>query len=85
VRNGQAPATLYSGLYPYTRIPEAPAPEEKPVGGLHSLTVSNDGSRAYFALLTGGFAIVDVSEFAAGAPADVARPGGSQRGQALGP
>ena len=37
-------------------------------GGLHSLSVSNDGTRAYFALLTGGFAVVDVSDFAAGRP-----------------
>jgi hypothetical protein len=41
---------------------------QKPTGALHSLTVSNDGRTAYFALLTGGFAVVDVSEFAAGAP-----------------
>jgi len=68
VRNGQQPATLYSGLYPYTRFPAEPDPVQKPTGGLHSLTVSNDGSRAYFAMLTGGFAIADVSEFAAGAP-----------------
>jgi hypothetical protein len=67
VRSGQAPVTLYSGPYPYTRFPPAPEPVQKPTGGLHSLTISNDGSRAYYALLTGGFAIVDVSEFAAGA------------------
>ncbi len=66
VRNGQAPATLFSGLHGYTRVPPAPAPVQKPTGGLHSLTVSNDGSRAYFALLTGGFAVIDVSDFAAG-------------------
>ena len=71
---------------------------QKPTGGLHSLTVSNDGSRAYFALLTGGFAVVDVSDFAAGAPRaaaaadhpqrgrpDVAWAGGAQRGEAVGP
>jgi hypothetical protein len=68
VRSGQAPVTLYSGPYPYTRFPPAPEPVQKPTGGLHSLTVSNDGSRAYYALLTGGFAIVDVSAFAAGTP-----------------
>jgi hypothetical protein len=62
VVDGQAPVTLYSGEYPYAAL------ADKPRGGLHSLTVSNDGSRAYYALLTGGFAIVDVSAFAAGTP-----------------
>ena len=61
VPKGKAPTTLYSGLYPYARFPAAPDPVVKPTGGLHSLTISNDGSRAYFALLTGGFAVVDVS------------------------
>jgi hypothetical protein len=74
VRNGVEPDTLYTGPHPYTRFPDAPAPEEKPAGGLHSLTISNDGSRAYFALLTGGFAVVDVSEFAAGKPFPQAHP-----------
>jgi hypothetical protein len=74
VPDGQAPVTLYSGLYPYSRFPAPPEPALKPTGGLHSLTVSNDGSRAYYALLTGGFAIVDVSEFAEGAPAPQPRP-----------
>ena len=68
VRDGGAPTTLYSGPYPYSRFPAAPAPVQKPTGGLHSLTVSNDGSEAFFALLTGGFAVADVSEFAEGAP-----------------
>jgi hypothetical protein len=68
VRSGETPVTLFSGLHGYTRFPPAPQPEQKPTGGLHSLTVSNDGRKAYFALLTGGFAVVDVSEFAAGAP-----------------
>ena len=63
---------LYSGLYPYSRFPAPPDPAQKPTGGLHALTISNDGSRAYFALLTGGFAVADVSEFAAG------KPGGAQ-------
>jgi hypothetical protein len=62
VRNGQAPVTLYSGPHRYT------------TGGLHSLSVSNDGTRAYFALLTGGFAVVDTSDFAAGTPAPQPRP-----------
>jgi hypothetical protein len=68
---GQMPTTLYSGLYPYQRVT---SPAQKPTGGLHSLTVSNDGSLAYFALLTGGFAVVDVSEFAAGTPQPQPRP-----------
>ena len=68
VPDGQAPVTLYSGLYPYQEE------GDKPVGGLHSLTISNDGSRAYFALLTGGFAIADVSDFAAGIANPKARP-----------
>ena len=68
VRNGGSPITLFSGLHGYTRYPSDPLqPEEKPTGGLHSLTITNDGSRAYWALLTGGFAVVDVSDFAAGA------------------
>jgi hypothetical protein len=50
---GQPPAVLFDGRHNYS-------------GGLHSLSVSNDGSRAYFALLTGGFAIADVSDFTAG-------------------
>jgi len=74
VRNGQPPVTLYSGPHGYTAFPAAPQPVQKPAGGLHSLSVSNDGSRAYFALLRGGFAVVDVSEFAAGAPFPLPRP-----------
>jgi hypothetical protein len=69
VPDGQAPVTLFSGLHGYTRVPPSPAPVQKPTGGLHSLTISNDGSRAYFALLTGGFAIIDTSDFADGTPA----------------
>src|SRR5918999_1519213 len=37
-----------------------------PAGGLHSLSVSNDGRFAHYALLTGGFAVVDVSDFTPG-------------------
>jgi len=66
--------TMYSGPYPYSRYPAPPEPVQRPTGGLHSLTVSNDGSRAYLALLTGGFAVVDVSEFAAGATGAKPRP-----------
>ena len=71
---GGAPVTLFSGLHGYTRFPPPPAPVQKPAGGLHSLSVSNDGTRAYYALLTGGFAVVDVSDFAEGAPAPQPRP-----------
>jgi hypothetical protein len=74
VPDGGMPTTLYSGTYPYQRFPAQPQPAVKPTGGLHSLTVSNDGSRAYYALLTGGFAIVDVSEFAAGETGAAPRP-----------
>jgi hypothetical protein len=74
VREGQAPVTLFSGLHGYTRFPAAPAPVQVPTGGLHSLSVSNDGTKAYFALLTGGFAIVDVSDFAAEVPNPQPRP-----------
>jgi hypothetical protein len=74
VPDGQAPVTLYSGLYPYERFPAEPEPVQKPTGGLHSLSISNDGSRAYYALLSGGFAIVDTSDFAAGTPGAQPRP-----------
>jgi hypothetical protein len=74
VADGGQPVTLYSNLHGYTRVPPAPAPVQIPTGGLHSLSISNDGTRAYFALLTGGFAIVDVSDFAAGVPSPQPRP-----------
>jgi hypothetical protein len=74
VRNGQSPVTLFSGLHGYTRFPAEAEPVQKPAGALHSLSVSNDGSTAYFALLTGGFAVVDVSDFAAGVPSPQPRP-----------
>ena len=67
IRSGATPATLYSGLHGYTRFPAFPAPLQIPTGGLHSLSVSNDGQRAFFALLT-GFAVADVSDFANGVP-----------------
>jgi hypothetical protein len=62
VADGLAPVTLYKGPHPYSS------------GGLHSLSVSNDGTRAYFALLTGGFAVADTSQFAAGAATPVPVP-----------
>jgi len=51
---GEEPVTLFTGPHGYSQ------------GGIHSLSVSNDGARAYYALLTGGFAVADVSDFAAG-------------------
>ena len=71
---GQAPAVLFSGLHGFTRFPAQPAPAQIPTGSLHSLSISNDGTRAYFALLTGGFAVVDVSDFAAARPLPQPRP-----------
>ena len=62
VGNGLAPVTLYAGPHPYS------------TGGLHSLSVSNDGTRAYFALLAGGFAVADTSQFTAGTPNPQAVP-----------
>jgi hypothetical protein len=67
VADGGAPVTLYSGPHTYTSVPADTTLPEIPTGGLHSLSISNDGSRAYFALLTGGFAVVNVSDFAEGA------------------
>jgi hypothetical protein len=62
IREGKPPVTLFTGPHGFT------------TGGLHSLTVTNDGRRAYFALLTGGFAIVDTSDFAAGKMGAQPRP-----------
>jgi hypothetical protein len=64
VREGKTPITLFSGPHGYDDVPATQTPK----GALHSLTTTNDGRRAYFALLTGGFAIIDTSDFAAGAP-----------------
>ena len=74
VADGEQPVTLYSDLHGYTRIPPEGEPLLKPAGGLHSLSVSNDGSRAFFALLEGGFAVVDTSDFANGTPNPQPRP-----------
>lgn len=57
VRQGQPPVTVYNATNGYTGN-----------GGIHSLSVSNDGTRAYYALLAGGFAVADVSEFTLGVP-----------------
>jgi hypothetical protein len=56
VVDGEEPETLFAGPHGYQS------------GGIHSLSVSNDGTRAYYALLTGGFGIVDVSDFTARRP-----------------
>ena len=70
VPDGGAPVTLFSGLHGFTAVPAA----QLPTGGLHSLSISNDGTRAYFALLTGGFAVVDTSDFAFGRAMPQPRP-----------
>jgi hypothetical protein len=41
-------------------------PDPEPGDGLHSLSVSNDGTRAYLAFLTAGFFVLDTSEVARG-------------------
>jgi hypothetical protein len=64
VRAGGSPVTLFAGTSQYPRIPPAPEPVQVPTGSLHSLSISNDGTRAFFALLSGGFAVVDTSDFA---------------------
>jgi LVIVD repeat len=74
VLRGEQPETLFSGLHGYTRVPPAPDPVQIPTGGLHSLSISNDGTRAFFALLSGGFAVVDTSDFAFGRPMPQPRP-----------
>jgi hypothetical protein len=39
-----------------------------PIGSLHSLSLSSDGTKAYLALWTGGLLVGDVSDFTAGRP-----------------
>ncbi len=68
VRNGQAPTVMFGGSHGYSNTAGAPN------GGLHSLSVSNDGTEAYYALLTGGFAVMDISDFTAGRPSPQRRP-----------
>lgn len=65
VARGQRPITVARSRHGYTAVP-ATGTATIPTGGLHSLTVSNDGTRAYFALLNGGFAVTDVSDFTRG-------------------
>jgi hypothetical protein len=67
VAQGRPPTTVLRSTHGYTAVPATGTPQI-PTGGLHSLSVSNDGTRAYFALLEGGFAVVDVADFTAGRP-----------------
>jgi hypothetical protein len=57
--------TLKAGLPATATVARRPGPSV-PTGGLHSLSVSNDGRHAFYALLTGGFGMVDVSDFTSG-------------------
>jgi hypothetical protein len=52
----RAPVRLFQGNH------GIPGPS-RDSSGIHSFSVSNDGKRAYFALLTRGFAVTDVSDF----------------------
>jgi len=73
VAQGKPPTTVARSTHGYTAVPATGAPQI-PAGGLHSLSVSNDGTRAYFALLQGGFAVADVSDFTAGRANPQIRP-----------
>jgi hypothetical protein len=64
LRFGLAPIVLDDGPHGFTEVPSLGIPR----GGLHSLSINNEGTRAYYALLTGGFGVVDVSEFRDGVP-----------------
>jgi hypothetical protein len=66
--DGLAPVRVFNGSHGFSRFPPFPQPAQIPTGGLHSLSVSNDGTRAYYALLTGGFGMADVSDFTSGDP-----------------
>ena len=52
----RAPVRLHQSNHGYTAPPTSGS-------GIHSFSVSNDGKRAYFALLTRGFGVTDVSDF----------------------
>jgi hypothetical protein len=54
VLNKEAPIQLFSGNHGFGNSSGS---------GIHSFSVSNDGKKAYFALLTRGFGITDVSDF----------------------
>ena len=57
---GQAPVELFSGPHGFG---------DSSGSGIHSFSVSNDGKRGYFALLTRGFGVVDFSHFTDNNPA----------------
>jgi hypothetical protein len=54
VLNREAPVQLFSGAHGFGNSSGS---------GIHSFSVSNDGKKAYFALLSRGFGISDVSDF----------------------
>ena len=60
--SGLAPTRIFNGSPGYSSV------SGRPAGGLHSLSITNDGRFAYYALLNGGFAIADISDFTAGRP-----------------
>ena len=85
------PVRLFQGDHGFAAPPQSGS-------GIHSFSVSNDGKRAYFALLTRGFGVADVSDFTDTDPdhehlparsrrsankRHVAGPGRAQRDQAL--
>ena len=86
----RAPVRLYQGNHGFAAPPQSGS-------GIHSFSVSNDGKRAYFALLTRGFGVTDVSDFTDTDPTTntyrhghaerqqghLAGPGRAQRDQAL--
>ena len=55
-------STLKAGLPATATVARRPG-SSVPTGGLHSLSMTNDGRYAFYALLTGSFAMVDVSDF----------------------
>jgi hypothetical protein len=62
-RNGEFPE-----LAKWTDVVPARPGETNPDRRLHSLTLSADGRRAYFAFLGGGFLVADTSDFAEADP-----------------
>ena len=54
--HARARAACSSGTHGFAAPPQSGS-------GIHSFSVSNDGKRAYFALLTRGFGVTDVSDF----------------------
>jgi hypothetical protein len=60
VVTGEAPVRVFDGPHGFGNSSGS---------GIHSLSVSNDGKRGYFALLTRGFGVVDFSDFTDNDPA----------------